>query len=148
MRSRFSAYCTQSVDYILRTYHPLYQSELAKEEIQQFANSSFFIDLTVTDRSPIYSAVVENTPSSSDWMYQNIPKDALSIATVTFAVRFLQDDKLHSFAEQSRFIQNSQGWFYFDGQLTNQPALKLNRNELCPCGSGIKFKRCQHPRRM
>lgn len=41
--------------------------------------------------------------------------------------------------EKSRFIKEDGNWKYLDGE---QYRSKIQRNELCPCGSGKKFKKC------
>ena len=122
MRSRYSAYCLGKVDYIFNTYHPSKRNENSIELIQQFAQSCHFVSLTVLDSGQ----------SSTEGF-------------VRFTVSYLQGNLLHQFSEHSRFI-NEQGWLYLDGQLTEVDPKKIGRNDLCPCGSGKKFKHCTEHR--
>lgn len=32
--------------------------------------------------------------------------------------------------------------FYIDGGTYQRPKIKYGRNQLCPCGSGYKYKKC------
>ena len=42
--------------------------------------------------------------------------------------------------ETARFTRVSGAWLYVDG--VYHPAPKIGRNTACPCGSGVKYKRC------
>jgi SEC-C motif domain protein len=119
MRSRYSAYCHHNIDYIYRTYHPTVQVHNPTSALAAFAHDSHFIalDLLTTEQSE-------------------------REGFVSFKVRYLQQNMLFEFAERSRFLQEDWHWYYIDGVLTEQPAVKINSNELCPCNSGKKFKHC------
>ena len=58
---------------------------------------------------------------------------------VEFSARFIAqgDDKSCFHRELSHFIKEDDHWFYVDGE-----PRETGRNEICPCGSGKKFKRC------
>lgn len=43
--------------------------------------------------------------------------------------------------EHSRFVQDAGGWLYHSGEV-EQHRLVPGRNDACPCGSGLKYKRC------
>lgn len=118
MRSRFSAYCIRDIDYIYATYAASAREANTPADIKAFANSVHFLSLSI-------SAVSQD----------------LTQGYVSFTVRYLQNSMLMQFTEKSRFVwQNS--WFYLDGQLTDTAPIKISRNEMCPCGSGCKFKHC------
>lgn len=118
MRSRYSAYCSHDIDYIFRTYHPSKLPENSLAAIKLFADSSHFIALQVNSS--------EQTETGG---------------VVDFTVRYLQGNVLQQFNERSRFVYEHR-WYYLDGILTNAPAIKISRNDTCPCGSGKKFKHC------
>ena len=44
--------------------------------------------------------------------------------------------------ERSRFEKREGRWIYIDGLGRREREKKPGRNELCPCGSGQRFKRC------
>ena len=126
MRSRYSAYCCKKIEYIFQTYHPGQREANSKDQIAEFANSVHFVGLTI-----------------SDWS-QNLASLSANGGSVSFVASYINNNKLETLSENSRFIFNGQ-WYYFDGEITASAALNIGRNDRCPCGSGKKFKQCsQH----
>ncbi|MCU4674639.1 YchJ family protein [Catenovulum sp. 2E275] len=119
MRSRYSAYATQAVDYIYQTQLPDSRSDNLKAEIAEFANSVKFVGLTVLNSQQMTE----------------------SQAQVEFIAKYIDTDKLVCMQEVSNFLKQDNSWFYVDGKLKVEQH-KINRNQLCVCGSGKKFKRC------
>lgn len=148
MRSRFSAYVLRLVPYIAETYYPAVQSAAAIAEIAAFAGNADFLALQVVASAdtpavdpgqfPALPAVVDMTSAV------NLPAAQPALSYVHFKVWFLSADKLHLLEEHSRFVRIDGHWRYVDGVLLPHPVLKIGRNDLCPCGSGKKFKAC-HP---
>jgi len=58
---------------------------------------------------------------------------------VEFKAYYKENGKIGVLHEKSNFIQKDGVWKYHDGKLFNS---KVERNELCPCGSGKKYKKC------
>jgi SEC-C motif-containing protein len=58
---------------------------------------------------------------------------------VEFKAYYRQNGTLGVLHEKSYFVEENGSWKYRDGELFNT---KIERNELCPCGSGKKFKKC------
>lgn len=58
---------------------------------------------------------------------------------VEFKAYFKEDGKIHVHHEKSVFLKVEGRWFYDQGELFEA---KVERNALCPCGSGKKFKKC------
>lgn len=139
MRSRFSAYCVKAIDYIANTYHQSQRSQNAVKEIAEFANAAYFLDLQVHAATEVIQLQVQQTVQS-----KHLPADTDAIGTVSFSARFIMRDKIEQIVEISRFVNCGGRWFYLDGQLTPTPAVKISRNDLCPCNSGKKYKICQH----
>lgn len=118
MRSRYSAYCLRDIDYIYRTYHSSVRADNPKPALAAFAANSHFIAVKVLS-------------------YEQNNQQGY----VNFNVRYMQQNVLYEFTERSRFVLED-AWYYLDGVLTDSAPLKISRNELCPCGSGKKFKQC------
>lgn len=168
MRSRFSAYCAQQVDYIFQTYHSSQQDHNSKQDIASFAASSHFVKLEIISSSG--QTELPRTKPTPDSELQ-----LASAGYVEFVVSYLQGGKLHQFSEVSRFLplvtsvisplesSSTKGisadplpinsanrstaepcwqWRYIDGVLSNRPSKSIGRNDACPCGSGKKFKQC------
>jgi len=58
---------------------------------------------------------------------------------VEFKAYYEEDGKIHLLHERSKFVFLDGKWLYKDGILFNT---SIQRNELCPCGSGKKYKKC------
>jgi len=65
--------------------------------------------------------------------------------TVDFTSSYLENGQLCRLRELSQFIKEDGLWYYLRGecQVTKE---KIARNSPCPCGSGLKFKRCCLPK--
>ena len=82
---------------------------------------------------------LEELSGASDikWLKLNIINSYDNV--VEFKAYYKENNKTDVLHEKSTFIQEDGMWKYNDGELYNS---KIERNELCPCGSGKKFKRC------
>ncbi|PHM72816.1 YchJ family protein [Xenorhabdus sp. KJ12.1] len=118
MRSRYSAYVTKNIDYLIATWHPDCKAETWRSEIEQSFVGVEWLGLNVI---------------SADKGLHN------DEAYVEFSACFIEQAKqdrqlIH---ERSRFLRIGQHWFYIDGI---RP--QTGRNDPCPCGSGKKYKKC------
>lgn len=98
MRSRYSAYATGHVDYIVKTTHPDNPSakmpaQARRKEIEAFCKNTTFEKLDVLDFLP-------GTP----------------FATVTFHAHLSQEGNSFVLAEKSRFEKVNGAWLYLDGE--------------------------------
>ena len=57
---------------------------------------------------------------------------------VVFSAYYKEEQKIEVLKEHSFFI-NENGWKYDAGKLMES---KIERNEICPCGLGKKYKKC------
>lgn len=119
MRSRYSAYCLGDTDYLLATLAPEQRQQESAAEIAAFAKAVHFCRLEIL--------AVSST---------------LDTGKVSFIASYLYQQKLEYIAEESDFIYTDR-WYYVRGKLQTKPAVKLGRNDNCPCGSGKKVKQCQ-----
>ena len=116
MRSRFSAFRMGQMDYIRETWHPATRPN----------------DLDA-DASVVWSTLVVHAHTQQG--------DA---ATVEFEARFLQLGERQSWCvltEASQFSREQGRWYYVEGKADWQD-LQPGRNDVCPCGSGRKYKKC------
>lgn len=144
MRSRYSAYRQKLIAYIANTYHPSVRAQNSTAAIAEFAADAHFCHLSVTaiseslllnDHSELSSALLP-LPHAA------LPADSLGWAWVQFTVTFIMDDRLQQLHERSRFVKTANGWFYLDGVPQWQTLNVVGRNDICPCGSGKKRKKC------
>ncbi|MEM7563936.1 MAG: YchJ family metal-binding protein [Pseudomonadota bacterium] len=65
-------------------------------------------------------------------------------ASIEFEARLLVSGRMEGMRELSEFSRKSGRWLYTSGVSISPrfKAYKPSRNETCPCGSGLKFKRC------
>ena len=116
MRARYSAYAAGVVDFLVRT-----GVDSDRAGIAAWCQRARFVGLTVESKE---------AGGESD-----------SEGFVAFRARFLEGGKLHELRERSRFARRDGQWIYVGGDARVSP-LAMGRNDLCPCGSGEKFKRC------
>lgn len=123
MRSRYTAYCAGDNAYVLRTWHP-------------------------STRPPAL-----DTADQPQWCGLSIIRTAEGgqdddRGVVEFVASALVDKRVCPFREASRFVRENGVWLYVDGEIAatathKEPGVgKVGRNEVCPCGSGRKFKKC------
>ncbi len=96
MRSRYSAYALNNVDYIVRTTHPrnpaLSHLSAWKQEILNFSLNTDFLDLEILDS-----------------------KEQKDHATVVFIAHLEQNGRDATFTERSYFSKVDGRWFYVNG---------------------------------
>ncbi len=116
MRSRYSAYLLCECDYLLATWHP------------DFRPAQLHLD------------------SGIRWLGLEIlaTEEHGIKALVEFEASLLVGAEVSAMHERSDFILQQGRWLYTSGeQLAARLApWKPARNQDCPCGSGLKFKRC------
>lgn len=115
MRSRFTAFATGKIEYLIETSSKNILSSLTTEELQQTCQTFEFVDLQIV---------------------------AATSTSVQFIAHLLLEDQHHTIAELSYFIEQDGQWLYDRGELEDTPVIKIGRNDLCPCQSGKKFKKC------
>lgn len=113
MRARFSAYAFKISDYLLQSWHP--------------------------DFRPGHI----NLSDSIRWCQLHISHshDDDKEGQVRFTAIYFANGQWFRLAECSQFVKQKQDWLYTEGSAQVQ-AFKPKRNEPCPCGSGLKAKRC------
>ena len=116
MRSRYCAYVIDNREYLAETWHPDFRS----------------IDLA---SNPLIRWIGLEIIASDEQAGQ---------ATVEFEARLLLADRVETMHELSSFVRDNGQWLYTEGKMMAPgfPPWKPGRNELCPCNSGQKFKRC------
>lgn len=122
MRSRYTAYVTHNVEYLLNSWHPS-------------TRPAHFDPSSIPDWHDLRIVRTE----------AGLENDRQGI--VEFIATALSQRNAFTLHEVSRFIKEEGQWFYVDGDILPEPppvakSEKIGRNEPCPCGSGKKFKKC------
>lgn len=118
MRSRYSAYVLGDVDYLRDTTLPAQQAALDLEAIRAWSTQSTWLGLEVES-----AELIGGQPEH---------------AFVSFTARWHDVHGEHTHHERSAFVQHAGRWYFIDPTVP----LKTGRNDPCPCGSGLKFKKC------
>jgi SEC-C motif-containing protein len=127
MRSRYSAYVGQQIDYIEKTSDPRYRDSFDQEAALEWSKTSEWLGLEIV-------AFRDGKPGDVQ-------------GEVEFKARYRRNGKETTHHEVSLFTfsKTDQCWYYTDGKEIIEPMraeTKVGRNDPCPCGSGKKFKKC------
>ncbi len=117
MRSRYTAYVRKHEKYLLNTWH----NRTRPQALNFDDNPVVWLGLTILEE-----------PAS-------LPED--NTGSVRFLTKYLEKGVMCSLEEISLFVREEGIWYYLNGEciLTQK---KPKRNQPCPCGSLIKFKKC------
>lgn len=123
MRSRYVAFTLNDLDYISRTWHPDTRPGKEDEPSEQLE----WIKLEVQATSAGGKDDIEGG--------------------VEFVAHYRANGIEGHMQEKSRFIKENGLWYYVDGDCVDLSTMqtqmaKVGRNDLCPCGSGKKYKKC------
>lgn len=118
MRSRYSAYCTANIRYLIDTLHPDQRQDNDIPSMTAFAAAAHFCGL-----------VINTVSQFSDTGY------------VKFVASYIDGSKRETISENAFFTRLDR-WYYHSGIVAATKATKIGRNDYCHCGSGKKFKAC------
>ena len=116
MRSRYSAFATRNVDYLLKTSAPELQASDERVQLEAYCASVKWLALHVLSS-----------------------ETHASTGNVEFAAFFERDGQLEQLHELSQFEKRDGQWIYTTGEFL--PPLKFGRNDSCWCHSGKKLKK-------
>ena len=117
MRSRYTAYVLGDGAYLVKTAIKENRHEEDVELIEQFSKNVKWLKLELLH--------VEQKESSG---------------VVEFKAYYLENSEIVLLHERSDFEKNDGVWEYAKGKFINS---KIERNDPCPCGSGVKYKKCK-----
>ncbi|MHC1713854.1 MAG: YchJ family protein [Solidesulfovibrio sp.] len=132
MRSRYTAYVRNDMAYLEKTLLPRKRTTFSAADTFEWNADVSWTGLRVQATSGGAAGDEEGV--------------------VEFTASFVKAGEARDIHEISRFKKKGGSWFYVDGRPGGtdeaassesvSPKPKAGRNELCPCGSGKKFKRC------
>jgi SEC-C motif-containing protein len=125
MRSRYTAYVRGAIDYLVATSAPAMRGSLDRDAMLRWSRDAAWLGLEVR-------ATERGQPGDRD-------------GVVEFTARGVMAGAPFAQHERSRFEQLDGQWYYVDGDIIRAPAQRVataGRNDPCPCGSGLKYKRC------
>lgn len=113
MRSRYTAYFLARRDYLLKSWHP----ETRPDDL--VCAPVTWLGLTVIN--------VEAGAEEDDR------------GSVEFTASYVRASQAVQMHEMSQFFRVDGLWLYYDGKCE---VSNIGHNSSCPCGSGLKLKRC------
>jgi SEC-C motif-containing protein len=125
MRSRYTAYVRGAIDYLVDTHDPATRANLDRDGMARWSRETEWRGLTIL-------ATERGGEADATGIVEFVARGAT--AGAPFAQR-----------ERSRFRRLDGRWYYVDGDVIREPvraASQPGRNDPCPCGSGMKYKRC------
>ena len=127
LRSRYTAYAQQEVDYLVDTVHPEKREADSRKSVEKWAKNTQWRRLQVLETAG-------GGPEDTE-------------GTVEFVADYLEKGKNRKHHEIAEFKKEDGRWYFFDAgapkieQFVRQGP-KVGRNDPCPCGSGKKYKKC------
>jgi SEC-C motif-containing protein len=127
MRSRYAAYAIGQVEHIVTTHDPATRDSVDRNAAEKWSNRAQWEGLDIVSTSAGGAADEEGE--------------------VEFVARYTLDGAPCKHHERSRFKKIGDAWHYMNGDMVKaKPAVrdgaKVGRNDLCPCGSNKKYKKC------
>lgn len=125
MRSRYTAYVRGEIDYLVETHAEETRDRADREAIARWSRETQWLGLEIV--------VTERGGEGDDE------------GIVEFIARGTTRGAAFAQRERSRFRRAGARWYYVDGKAAGEPVRRgaaPGRNDPCPCGSGMKYKRC------
>jgi SEC-C motif-containing protein len=127
MRARYCAYVKKEIEYLRASLHPDYRQDFDEKNTKDWAESSEWHGIEVVETK-------EGGPEDTE-------------GRVDFIVSFTQNGTKLTHHELANFSKVDGIWYFVNGEaVAPKPVVratpKTGRNEPCPCGSGLKFKKC------
>jgi SEC-C motif-containing protein len=125
MRARYSAYTKVATDFIFESTHPDHREGYDHEGTKVWAEKSEWQSLEI---------IGTQAGGSDD-----------SVGEVEFIARFRENGVPRAHHECGHFTRENGRWYFTDGSVVKPKPIiaeKVGRNDPCPCGSGLKYKKC------
>lgn len=119
MRSRYTAFCTKNIEYLVDTHHPSKRQADERDALLKTIRETQWFGLRI---------IKADKPAAGQML-----------GFVEFAA-FYKAGTLGQIHENSRFVLENGRWFYLDGEFLDP--VSIGRKEPCFCGSGRKYKKC------
>ena len=123
MRSRYSAYALEKIDYLRQSYAPEARSQFDEKAVRNWSQKAEWDSLEIVD--------TEGGTESDEY------------GIVEFVAHYKMNGEEEHHHERAEFRKEKDEWFFMDrSEPVRRTEPKLGRNDPCHCGSGKKFKKC------
>ena len=143
MRSRFVAYTRADIDYLERTSGGEAAAEFSRKDATSWAKNATFTKLEVLATE---AGQPSDTTGLVDFAATYVEQGrTLVLRERSLFVREGREAAAHGFARAASPDATPGPWRYVGrqkGDTLKRDAPRVGRNDPCPCGSGLKFKKC------
>ncbi|MEE2887350.1 MAG: YchJ family protein [Planctomycetota bacterium] len=126
MRSRYTAFATQEINYLKSSHDPETRDQFDEEQTRQWSGKAEWSGFEILNQQ------------------DGGPDDDSGI--VEFVAHYAIEGEAIGHHEISEFRRRDGVWFFHDGRevpiTVRRETPKIGRNDPCPCGSGKKYKKC------
>ena len=125
MRARYCAYTRVKMDFLFETTHPDHRQGYDHKGTKEWAESAEWEGLEIVGARKGGEGDIDGE--------------------VEFIARFRLKEGQREHHELASFKKDKGAWFFTEGAMVRPKPLvstKIGRNEPCPCGSGVKYKKC------
>ena len=125
MRARYAAYTRLQMDFIFDSTHPDHRDNFDVAGTRAWAEQSVWQGLEI----------IGVTKGG----------EADSVGEVEFIARYKEKEVNREHHERGQFEKLDNRWFFTEAIMVKKKPLsviKVGRNDPCPCGSGLKQKKC------
>ncbi len=125
MRARYAAYAGLQMDFIFESTHPEHRAAYDHDGTREWAEKSTWLGLEI----------VGVTKGGEDD----------TVGEVEFIARYNEKGINRDHHERGQFERIDSQWFFSQAiMVKNKPLMvaKIGRNDLCLCGSALKYKKC------
>ena len=136
MRSRYSAFCTGNIDYLMAT-HLTPESETSnRATLQQTIASTQWVNLIILSTQ---KGNAKNTTGLVEFVAAYRTGAAASLLSLSKL-----ENNLEQLHERSHFVKKQGQWFYTEGDIL--PPYVPKPGQPCWCGSKKKYRTCHRQR--
>jgi len=127
MRARYCAYAMKSIEYLYKTAGPRVRKEFDADNSRKWAESATWGGIEIV--STVGGGEDDET------------------GRVEFVARYSVKETEFKHHEMADFAKMNGEWRFIDGKIFGTEPIrreqpKVGRNDICPCGSGKKYKKC------
>ncbi len=125
MRARYSAYVLANTEFLFESTHPDHRQGYDHKGTKEWAENAEWDGLEIIGREK-----GEEGDTSGE---------------VEFIARYRLKGAHHEHHENALFKKKEGAWYFTEGAMVRPKPIvstKIGRNEPCPCGSGLKYKKC------
>ncbi len=126
MRSRYTAYAKHEVQWLKESLDPSQQTDYDEKSVEDWSKRSQWLGIQIL---------------------QTKTEEEKNIGWVEFVCKYKQGTVAREHHELSEFHKVKGAWLFYDGRAVKPSTIHkttpdVGRNDPCPCGSGLKYKKC------